>query len=1006
MFASWYAPWTDGSTITGYQLQYKVNSDSDWSDWPSSNFNTTPGGFWSTEITGLNPGATYEGRLRAQHYAGYGPWSDVASLTLPGVAPPGKPVVTVSAQVHWNHCKIGMYWTRPSSGSPITGWDVQYKGGSTTSWTDSTAPISEIGEQPVTTITGLENGTTYELRVRATTDYNVGEWSDVKTGTTRAPLKKLIKRDKDKEEADGLKTDLFFRTKYDEQGEILVQWINRNDPRICVTFGVQYRKKGETAWQDQTVNHLDFWGNIAVPPEVAITGLDDGTEYEIRVRPVTYDHSPCVAGAEGEWSDEETVPTPQLHKPVVTLSRDGGRGKITAIWTRQSNWSFYSTDNLIADTRLDLEYRKEGDTPWKKATSNQQLETSYTVSGLDDDTTYEFRARRSAGPSWDVYYGPWSDVATLTTLGAPPAPDLMVRGRHRQIVAAFSSLVEYRPLLGHDVQYRKAGQATWSDANHSGTGLIAKISGLQDSTTYEVRVRSRNAVGWGAWSAVKSATTYGPPGKPDATVMGAGAQIAVSWDRPAVNGAGITRYEVQYRQQGSGSWSSTTHNRMVAVNSATLCGANLGRCMIIRSLNTNGTTYEARVRAVNSFGNGAWSEVGSATTRGVPDGPVIASVGSGATTLTVTWKEPADHGNAVTDYDVRYRLLPNGAWVNQSDRFYAVQVRAQNSVGESPWSLAVIAQCENAEPDPPMGQAAAQSADPPPADPPPSEPPTLIGLFNDACIANGSTVALDMSQYFSGDDLVYTVEVTTTNLRTGQERTGALNEIARNKVWGGWNDDVTVLMLSGGSASSQDLTITITAVGTDGASASDSFTLSLVEETPAPGPAPAPLPTPTPTPTPEPTATPTPEPTATPTPEPTATPTPEPTATPAPEPTATPTPEPTATPTPEPQGPVLTDEFDDLTMSNDETVDIDMSDHFSGEGLTYEVMVTTTHQRTGQVRTGALNEIARNKVRGTWDGSVLTLTAGHAVSQELTIEVTASNGDGEASGEFTFTLDN
>ncbi len=58
------------------------------------------------------------------------------------------------------------------------------------------------------------------------------------------------------------------------------------------------------------------------------------------------------------------------------------------------------------------------------------------------------------------------------------------------------------------------------------------------------------------------------------------------------------------------------------------------------------------------------------------------------------------------------------------------------------------------------------------------------------------------------------------------------------------------------------------------------------------------------------------------------------------------------------------------------------------------------------MKTGALNEIARNKVSGAWNGSVLTLTAGHAVSQELTIEVTASNGDGEASGSFVFTLDN
>ena len=114
----------------------------------------------------------------------------------------------------------------------------------------------------------------------------------------------------------------------------------------------------------------------------------------------------------------------------------------------------------------------------------------------------------------------------------------------------------------------------------------------------------------------------------------------------------------------------------------------------------------------------------------------------------------------------------------------------------------------------------------------------------------------------------------------------------------------------------------------------------------------------------------------------------------------------TPTPEPAPQLPTLTNEFDDLTMSDDDTIDIDMSDHFSGANLSYNVQVTTTHQRTGQVRTAPLNQIARNKVTGTWDGTVLTLTGGHASSQELTIEITASNSDGEASGSFTFTLEN
>ena len=791
-----------------------------------------------------------------------------------------------------------------------------------------------------------------------------GQWSNVEWAKTRAALQKAglipesrhqIHKDEDVEEDVGL----------GGRGSIGVNWINR-EFSPCVTFEVQYKGGSITDWTDQTVNIYDHWGNVAVPTFVNITGLADGTWYDLRLRSVTYDDAPCEGGAEGPWSDIVRAPTPQYDKPTIWFGQHGApysteRGILKVRWTQPTFWQFQDDPDLshTEPTRYDMRYRKAGETSWTDELTRYRF-NSHTLSGLDDSTTYEFqvRARNSETTTTarNYWLGPWSDVTSATTLGPP------------------------------------------------------------------------GAIGMGA--------------------MGQGAQVVIQWECPAVNGA--SRYDVQYRQQGDDSWSSASHDGVISMGAAPACGANLGRCAVISSLDTSGATYEARVRAVNPVGAGEWSEVASATTRAVPDSPAIESLTASDAKLTVSWDVPADHGAAINDYDVRYRALPNGDWVNHSDdandtndgatletattreisglsggTMYAVQVRAQNSIGESSWSLAVTgntpaqaggqaqAFSQSEADDPPASEQPADSPDQSAAD-----PPALIGLFNDAAIANGSTVALDMSRYFSGDDLVYTVEVTTTNLRTGQERTGMLNEIARNKVRGGWNDGVTVLLLSGGNANSQDLTITITATGTDGVSASDSFTLSLVEETPAsgPDPAPAPLPTPTPLPTPEPTPTPepspeptsepTPEPTATPTPEPTSTPTPEPTATQIPEPTATPVPEPTATPTPEPQGPALTDEFDDLTMSDDETVDIDMSGHFSGENLTYEVLVTTTHQRTGQEKTAPLNTVARNKVTGEWNGDVLTLTAGHASSQDLTIEITASNGDGESSGSFTFTLDN
>ena len=95
----------------------------------------------------------------------------------------------------------------------------------------------------------------------------------------------------------------------------------------------------------------------------------------------------------------------------------------------------------------------------------------------------------------------------------------------------------------------------------------------------------------------------------------------------------------------------------------------------------------------------------------------------------------------------------------------------------------------------------------------------------------------------------------------------------------------------------------------------------------------------------------------------------------------------------------------DLELANGAVHAIDMGEHFSGTGLSYEVMVTTTHKRTGEVKTAPINEVARNKVRGSWSGDVLTLTAGAEGHHVLGMEVIATDvAGGEARDDFQLTV--
>ena len=121
------------------------------------------------------------------------------------------------------------------------------------------------------------------------------------------------------------------------------------------------------------------------------------------------------------------------------------------------------------------------------------------------------------------------------------------------------------------------------------------------------------------------------PDKPDApSVVGNTTnvtELTVSWSAPGNDGPAITSYGVQYRKKltpPSGTWSTHTHS-------------GTGTTATIGSL-TDGTEYEAQVRATNAEGTGAWSDSGTGTTTAAP----------AATMVIIPGPEPSEHGSVVS----------------------------------------------------------------------------------------------------------------------------------------------------------------------------------------------------------------------------------------------------------------------------------------------------------------------------------------------------------------------
>ena len=171
---------------------------------------------------------------------------------------------------------------------------------------------------------------------------------------------------------------------------------------------------------------------------------------------------------------------------------------------------------------------------------------------------------------------------------------------------------DHSPYASFDVQYRVKGTTSWSSASasatlHDGEGRHT-ISGLTNSTTYEVRVRARNAAGAGPWSwpneegapaappAAPTITSFQPPGPYGYTVLD------VTW-----NSVSSATYHLRYREQGASTWQRwLSPNNDVWHRSFTTGQTLYGL--------SPGTTYEVQVRAVIGDSIGAWSATATGTT--------------------------------------------------------------------------------------------------------------------------------------------------------------------------------------------------------------------------------------------------------------------------------------------------------------------------------------------------------------------------------------------------------
>ena len=680
---SWSAPSDSGTgAVSDYDVQYKKSTESTWTEWNASNTSTTT----SATITGLTNDTQYDVQVRAQTEYGHSAWSSTTAGT-PDVVPgtPGAPTLTRG------NTQLSVSWSAPSnSGSAISDYDVQYcehkpnasqnandctkSSGTWTEWNSSNTSTTRSA-----TITGLTNGAEYYVQVRAQNAAGNGSWSSSRKATPAT------------------KPSTPSPTVSAGHRQLVVSWDAPSDGGDDISdYDVQYKKSSVSTWTN--ANHS------GTGTTKTISSLTNGTEYDVQVRATN-------SVGDSAWSSSVSGTPDQVprkpSKPTVTR----GDQQLSVSWSAPTN-------NGTDITDYDVQYKKSTDSDWTSH-SFTGTGTSTTITGLDNGTKYDVQVRAEN----DAGEGAWSDSRKATPATTPSAPSPTVSEGHRQLVVSWSEpsdggdditdydvqYCEHKPNASQNANDCTESTATWTDANHSGTGTTKTISSLTNGTTYHVQVRAENGVGNGSWSSNVSGMPDQTPRKPSKpTVTRGNAQLSVSWSAPTNNGTAISDYDVQYKKSSDDDWTSHSFT-------------GTGTSTTISSLD-NGTQYDVQVRAENDEGDGAWSDSGTGTPSTVPDAPGAPSLTAGDERIAVSWSAPSETGGAaITDYDVQHcssncsqntavwtewqasnTSTSTSATVTGLDNgtTYYVQVRAGNVAGDGEWSSSASAK-PNTTPDKP-----------------------------------------------------------------------------------------------------------------------------------------------------------------------------------------------------------------------------------------------------------------------------------------------------------------
>ena len=712
---SWTAP---AGTVTGYDVHYTSASvDTAANDaavgnnvatgWVAVSSRTSTDTTASQSITGLTNSTPYRVRVRGKYANGNGPWVFGTGTPQALAAPTGLSVTP-------GNMKLDLSWTAPSG--TLTGYDVEYKKRfGAAEWADA----GHSGTTPSLTISSLDNGVLYDLRVRAKNGAVDGPWATVQAGPAASSTPVVGFAEAAYEVTEG----------FDPSVTITLTMV---PPLAAAGTATVSALTGDAA---HTAGALDS-GNYTLPASVALpagvhtatfaVAIPDDELAETAKTLVLGLDAPAAGQAWARAADRPSARVRILDDDVVTVSffpnqytvQEGVAALLRFRLDRAADFDFTvefygaaDTDPSTADATPGADYVIEGSPVTFRAgetalagTSLRRVQTLHDRLRSEGDEYLHVRMRRVSAPDGArVQIGP--DPATVIIFPNSAS----VWGVAAAAGDAKLEVTWEAPdgtVTGYDVHYTSSGVWVGADAlagsnPSAAAGWVAvdrgteadppngwqAITGLTNSTPYRVRVRAQaldetNFPITGSWIVAtgtpQAGQVAGPSTPRGVTAASGGAKLTLAWQAPAFWGSWpADGFEVQWKlpSAGSGAWADVRQGAQAAVAAFASTATGFEFTGIQRDADgrvytvVGGTGYDLRVRAVSKqsgadgsqdshYRRSAWVGVSGTP---VPGAPARLGVSAGAATLSLSWAPP---WGTLTGYDVHYtssKTVPDDA---------------------------------------------------------------------------------------------------------------------------------------------------------------------------------------------------------------------------------------------------------------------------------------------------------------------------------------------------------